>query len=82
MTRTRAWIRTTEPSGSSTRTWTCRAAVAAEIARAVWFWPRLWQRHYCGSRQPVAVMPLNGVDQELPTLNPATPTAAPLEGGY
>ena len=82
MTRTRAWIRTTEPSGSSTRTWTCRAAVAAEIARVVRFWPRLWQRHRCGSRQPVAVMPLNGVDQELSTLNPATPRAAPLEGGY
>ena len=82
MTRTRTWIRTTERSGSSTRAWTCRAAVAAEIARVVRFWPRLWQRHRCGSRQPVAVMPLNGVDQELPTLNPATPRAAPLEGGY
>ena len=82
MTRTRTWIRTTERSGSSTRAWTCRAAVAAEIARAVRFWPRLWQRHRCGSQQPVAVMPLNGVDQELPTLSPAPPRAAPLKGRY
>jgi len=82
MTRTRTWRKTTERSGSSTRAWTCRAAVAAEIARAVRFWPRLWQCHRCGSRQPVAVMPLNGVDQELPTLNPAPPRAAPLEGRY
>ena len=33
-------------------------------------------------RQPVAMMPLNGVEQELPTLNPAPPRVAPLEGRY
>ena len=29
-----------------------------------------------------AMMPLNGVDQQLPTLSPATPRAAPLESRY
>ena len=54
MTRTRTWRKTTERSGSSTRAWTCRAAVAAEIARAVLFWPQLAAPWPCGpgSRSP------------------------------
>ena len=81
MTRTQTWRRTAECNGSSTRAWACRAAVATEIARAVRFWPRLaasWPLRPAAG----AMMPLNGVDQQLPTLSPATPRAAPLEGGH
>ena len=46
------------------------------------FWPRLAASWPLRLPAAGAVMTLNGVDQELPTLNPATPRAAPLEGGY
>ena len=66
MTLMRTWRRTTERSGSSTRAWTCRAAVAAEIARTARFRPRLWQRQAGGSRRPVAKPPRNGVNRGCP----------------
>ena len=66
MTLMRTWRRTTERSGSSTRAWTCRAVVAAEIARTARFRPRLWQRQAGGSRRPVAKPPRNGVNRGCP----------------